>query len=176
MSDAAPETRLYLGVDPGVSGAAALLTDAGNLEALILPEWHKGVFARATIDRIASFVPRIRHATIEEVIPFGGGRRAAGLARAGRNSGMWAGMLAAIDVSDVRWVTPRTWQAKILGKVPKGETKAYSAETVRRFFPHGRQVVMAWGDGVADALCIAEWARQEDYHSRICTAGHTHRP
>jgi hypothetical protein len=166
---------LYVGIDPGQTGAAALLTDGGHIEALIIPTWTRKVFSAETVERVRQFIPRIRHATIEDVSPFGGGRRAAGLRHAAMNAGMWAGMLSALDMTDVRWVAPREWQGRILGKVPKGMTKEWARGMAGRLWKaQGTEAVRVWGDGVADALCIAEFARQIDYHARNCNVNGGH--
>ena len=75
-----------------------------------------------------------------------------------RSIAMWE---AALHMTAVQ-VSSRTWQKAVLGEVPPGESKDYAIQWCRQNAPDlnltpGR--CYRPHDGLADARCIAEWAR-----------------
>jgi len=74
------------------------------------------------------------------------------------------GILEAYGIKHVR-IAPRTWQAEMLGKVPKGETKAYARAKAREIWadedwlatPRSKKA----HEGYVDAALIAEYYRKK---------------
>lgn len=77
------------------------------------------------------------------------------------NFGGWRACLELLDIQNVE-LPVRTWQAKMLGHVPKGQTKQYALKyALRRWptlnlqnFPNKKL-----REGIVDALIIAEFTR-----------------
>jgi hypothetical protein len=153
---------LYIGIDPGATGAAVALDKRGEFRAMVAPQWKGKQLAPVTLDWLTELAPYIRVVTIEEPIThFNNANIVKSMMSVAMNAGVWVGTLSTLDVTDVRWIAPRSWQSKLLGKVPKGETKKASCDFAGRLF--GATMVEAikhWGDGVADAANIAEAGRQ----------------
>jgi hypothetical protein len=74
------------------------------------------------------------------------------------------GILESCGIKHVR-IAPRTWQAEMLGKVPKGETKAYARAKAREIWhdedwlatPRSKKA----HEGFIDAALIAEYLRKK---------------
>jgi hypothetical protein len=169
VRDTTEHPALYLGIDPGGSGAAVAITTKGEFHALVVPDFRNKQLVGDALDWLTNLAPFIRCATIEKPpMMFQKRNIVKSIMAVTMNAGVWLGVLGALDITDVRWCEPRQWQAKILGKVPKGETKAASCRVAGQIFgPSFAQAVAMWGDGVADAANLAEYGRQMDYSKRI---------
>jgi len=74
------------------------------------------------------------------------------------------GILEAYGIKHVR-IAPRTWQAEMLGKVPKGETKAYARAKAREIWANEDWLATPRSkkahEGFIDAALIAEFYRRK---------------
>ncbi|HJZ12262.1 MAG TPA: hypothetical protein VJ521_08935 [Acidobacteriota bacterium] len=144
----------YIGVDPGQSGAWAILDEQGH--------WiMSSLFAEADafgtlIETIALFREDQRsiEACIEQVhsMPKQG---VASTFKFGTNYGMWQGFFRGKDVP-YELITPNRWMKAVLdsgGKDPNARL-----EFARRRWPVA-PLKRKKDKGVADALCIAEYTR-----------------
>jgi hypothetical protein len=162
----APPSWAWVGVDLGLKGGVALLTDRDDVHLWRMPlAKHDGgqgpcvaalrgilLAARAEYKVIAS---------IEEpfLLP-----RQGGALTIGRN---WGIVLAAFHLAgvEVEHFRPVVWQDELLEGITHKDPKARAAEWAHREYPHvdfrlGRKV-REEHDGVIDALCIAAWRRKK---------------
>jgi hypothetical protein len=159
---------LFLGIDPGNTGAAVAITKAGQLAGICPAAFVRGSLSddvhRWLLWVAERAAERVVHAAIEEpVMVFRGGKAIHKSASAVAMSvGQWRGMLAAVGIRHVRLVPPRTWQSRILGKFPTGESKAAACRWASMVHRQAMEdAIRRHGDGVADASGIAEWVRME---------------
>jgi len=66
--------------------------------------------------------------------------------------------------ADIRRITPQSWQKAMLGKVPKGETKAFALAKAREIWPDETWLASPRckvpHEGIVDAALIAEHGRK----------------
>ena len=165
--------RVWVGVDPGRRGAMAMI-EARVVHPADEPQDKAQAWPTPMLDAkrydlqaiatwFADWKPRIDLVTVEMLHPmppkFRGG--AANFGR-GESRG-WFWMLTALGIPFLP-VVPQTWQ-RVMHVGAKGDdTKARSIETALRIFPGVSLLPSArarkLSDGMADALCIAQYGRQ----------------
>jgi len=146
----------HVGIDPGASGAVAILDATTTIHSL------NGVTDRITWEVFRYFDPARTFAAIEANTGYVGGAGNPGSAmfKFGVSTGKLIGFLVAAGVP-FETVTPRTWQ-KSLGITSRKRTESKSQfkrrlrERAERLFPSVK-VTLA----TADALLIAEWCRRK---------------
>lgn len=167
-------SKLYLGIDPGVSGAWAVLTEEGTILMaglwddvdVLLHEIKNNMLLHCTCLEKCHAMPKqgvVSTATFVE------------------NIGMWKGMLKVLDLSYIETV-PDKWQKAILDYIPTKEPKAANetekerkarlarnrkqlkdavVDFVKRRFPDSKAyIILQKHQGIADAICMAEYARR----------------
>ena len=139
----------YIGIDPGATGALALL-DAGFNGALVwdYEERYTGIsLIKNLLEEDCKFSAAIEKA---QSMPAQG---VVSMFKFGENYGYWRGILETLEIPFI-YVTPHKWQKAVFNSMPKADTKTMSLDLARRLFPdvdlkykkhHGR----------ADALLIA---------------------
>lgn len=152
------KTPHHIGVDPGQSGAIAILDQNG--ECVLLEDYPGDEVA---LSNLFAELPEgiIYHAAIEKsgAMPKQG---VASMFKFGMNYGIWLGILAAYGVS-VKIVKPQEWQKGMLHKVDGKDTKARSLTTARRMFPDQTEKLKFKKDHHrADALLIAYYKLKGD--------------
>lgn len=159
----------YIGIDNGVSGAAAIVTHDGTLlawlptpiqrarkgnEVDVLTLWQWLADATGEKARDATYI-------LEEP---GGSKSAKAAASMAASFGAIRAMLS---LKHCRWhrTTPQAWQRSMLPGCHAGDSKPRALEAARRLWPNE-----AWlatercrtpHDGAIDAALIAEWGRRE---------------
>ncbi len=154
-------TRVYVGIDPGLSGAIGWVTHDGHADAQLLPlTTAREIDAEAL--RLQLEILRPEFVVIELV----GGRPGNGSV-ASFNFGMAYGAAIVSTISArclYARVRPQAWQKAILGpSVAKGETKAAAISYVKQAFPSVSLVPKGCrveNHNLADAVCLAEYARR----------------
>ncbi len=163
-----------VGVDLGKRGGVAILRGRQLVHAARMP-----LDALGAVD-VASAVELCRCAElvcIEQPIPVRHGAGVdSGYSALREALGVWrtAAIMAGAAVLEV---PPLTWQSSVLRGFPGLSTKARSVAFVRRVYPTADLLpgkVRREHDGVADAVCIAHYARawmelQRAYQDRIGT-------
>jgi len=143
---------LWIGIDPGKSGAwAAIDQDGGYLSSGLCPDSVHGMaddLWQQVISRAAS------RAVLEQVHAMPG-QGVTSMFTFGMNYGMWQGILAANGMSYVL-VTPQKWMKTVLDSHKKGEKLHLSF--ARRRWPDA-PLARKKDEAVAAALCIAEYGR-----------------
>jgi crossover junction endodeoxyribonuclease RuvC len=159
MADFLTETPpRILGIDPGLSGAIAALSERGHLVIHDMPTLsiERGGKTKRTINA-AALAGTIRElaparAVIERVgaMP---GQGVTSMFAFGRSLGIVEGIIGALNIP-VSYVAPRTWQGAL--KVPKGKDGARlrASEMMPAYAAlwHRKR-----DDGRADAALIALW-------------------
>lgn len=144
----------FIGVDPGKTGAAALVHPDG---VEFLDTEGTGEPALLETIRLWVFDFDVRLAVLEKVhsMPKQG---VASTFTFGTNYGWWQGVLLSLGVS-WRLVPPQTWQKGVV--FPRG-SKSPAVDAAERLFPGAvfRGPKGGLLTGRADAALIADWARR----------------
>lgn len=153
-------SRYFIGIDPGKSGAIAIIDSSG--EIVIVKDWpgdeiQTARFIRDMLNILESDNIKVS-AALEKVsaMPKQGVRS---MFTFGCNYGIWKGILASFQIP-FQEVTPQKWQKGVVSK--KQDGKKASVAAAGRMFPSAELHGPRGGakDGRADALLIADWARR----------------
>lgn len=166
---------IYLGIDPGKSGAVAVLNAAGmelnaqRVPILVSPAGRdeydvEGIcFMLRELNCAPTAIPRIAMVTIEKQQPM---PLAKGGTIANYNRGVasgWAWMLTALGIP-YQLVAPQRWQKVMLADIPGSDTKQRSILAAQRLFPgvnlRRTERSRKLSDGLSDALLLAEYGRR----------------
>ena len=143
--------KTYIGIDPGKSGALALLTEDGQCTVVPFQE-----SAYTAILKAASGPSSV--CCLEKVgaMP---GQGVVSMFNFGHNLGYIEGLLQAFDIP-YQLVPPQTWKKEFCVTSDKNT----SIEVCRKLFPHVCLLPTARSrkpsDGMAEALLLAEYARR----------------
>ena len=157
--------RLTIGIDPGLSGAVAVLADGRYSEVFDMPTVGRGKAGRQTVNAagLSNLIRSVRalhpgadvSAVVEDVAARPG-NGSASMFRFGHACGAVAGVLGALGVP-VAYVTPGRWKRAygLLG----AEKDASRGRAIDLFpaAPLGRKR----DHGRAEALLLAAWADKE---------------
>jgi len=155
---------LYIGIDPGKSGAIAYVydDDATAADAVKMPATDRDIWLALCCHDEAN-----TRAVIEKVGPSrsqDGDKRKQGVSSAWKfatNNGILRGCLAAANLRR-EFVSPQRWQREFGLVFPKAmgltstEKKNRHKAKAQELFPH-----LKITHAIADALLIAEWARRQ---------------
>lgn len=148
--------KAYIGIDPGQSGAVALISQDGEVR---VKDWPGCIVNAADYLRAWRVDFSIELAALESVHAFPG-QGVSSMFKLGQNFGAWQGILAALGIPHVL-VRPQAWQAGTLCKGDGPDTKSQSLVAARRRWPDvelGRKK----DHGRADALHLAAHAKAQD--------------
>ena len=143
--------KTYIGIDPGKSGALALLTEDG--QCTVVP-FHESIYV-ATL-KAASGPSSV--CCLEKVgaMP---GQGVVSMFNFGHNLGYIEGLLQAFDIP-YQLVPPQTWKKEFCVTSDKNT----SIEVCRKLFPHVSLLPTVRSrkpnDGMAEAILMAEYARR----------------
>lgn len=149
---------IYIGIDPGKSGAIAIITTDENNQPFRI---RVAAFDEiAYCDMLATCVGSRAVCCIEKVgaMP---GQGVVSMFNFGRNLGYNEGLLQANKIP-YQLIPPATWKKEfsLIGK-----DKQASIEVCRRLFPHTSLLATSRSrkehDGMAEALLMAEYARRK---------------
>lgn len=149
---------LYVGSDPGSSGAAAVLRENGSIYSVCRYE-------KSTLPDIAEYFRSLADSDLCVMTEQVGSRPGQGVRSMftfGRNMGHIEGILTALQIP-YDMVTPQVWQRR-LGIQPKAkeETKEQHKKKVRQFAQQRRWPKYNVTADIADALLIADYCRRLD--------------
>lgn len=165
---------LYLGIDPGKTGAIALIDS--NAQALEVHDCPSGEVAMAKL--IKDLCEKYKDYTIvgalERVgaIPAMGklcpvckqrrGTSSSANFTFGQNHGAWRGILASHEIP-YHEPTPKMWQKGLVIKRDGGSKKQGKFAVASKLFPTTELTGKRGGikDGRCDALLIADWRRRQ---------------
>lgn len=143
--------KTYIGIDPGKSGALALLTEDG--QCTVVPFQESAYTAILKAESGPSSV-----CCLEKVgaMP---GQGVVSMFNFGHNLGYIEGLLQAFDIP-YQLVPPQTWKKEFCVTSDKNT----SIEVCRKLFPHVCLLPTARSrkpsDGMAEAMLMAEYARR----------------
>lgn len=154
--------RIWLGIDPGQSGAMAFISTGPKVMDFEDGEcisWLKAI-SDQLISPLGKDYPQAK-AVLEKVhsMPKQGVASSFGF---GMNFGIWRGRLEALGIP-YDLVTPQKWQKVMFDSQTRGDRKAMSLDRARRLFPEMSDMLKRKKDhSRADALLIAEYCRRMD--------------
>jgi hypothetical protein len=166
---ASPEaTVTCLGIDPGLDGGIAWIRPGEDAHAVITPTIRlangKRDFDRRAMIVILDQFAENSFVAIEKVnaAPMRGRvQGTTSMFSFGCGYGLWLGMIETLSFDFVE-VDPKKWKAAILAGTKRDKDAAI--EYARRFYPSVSLLPTPRckkpHDGICDALCIAEYARQ----------------
>lgn len=146
--------RAWIGVDPGKSGAVALLPQADPAkvvdyhgDARMASEVLRGWLIGYDVELVAIEAAASRPGQgVRSVFTFG------------RSFGEWLGILAALGIPHVL-VTPQEWQRGLVRPSDGPDPKSRSLAVARRLFPD-IDLSRKKDHHRSDALLLAYWAKQ----------------
>lgn len=163
--------KLFVGIDPGLNGAVALLGMASGF---------LGVWDTPTITVRSSGKNRNKYQTaqmvsiLDAVKGYGGeivvvgmelvnampGQGVTSMFGLGKGCGLWEGITSALQMP-LSFVTPQVWKKALLG-AGVGSDKSASLLRAQALFPKAApQLSRKKDDGRADAILIAEFFRRK---------------
>jgi hypothetical protein len=145
----------YMGIDPGRSGAWAMVDGLGRLAAVDDYPGDVRELARIVGGRLKLLPTPVCLAVMEQSHAIKGSA-ARNTFQFGENYGAWQGLLAASG-TPCYIVTPRTWQKVVLDSETRTKPKG-ALEFARRRWPAADLHLVAHHHR-ADALCMAEYGR-----------------
>jgi hypothetical protein len=166
---------IQIGIDPGISGALAVLHPNRQIEFYDTPtvQIRSGKKIKNTMDTYAIVTilqgitsQRDVMVTIEKVnampgMGAGGERQSMGATSAfnfGMGFGIWLGILAALRLPHQQ-VHPRTWKMAVMSDM--GKDKDASRIKAMQLYPESvPSLTLKKHHGRADALLLAEWGRR----------------
>jgi crossover junction endodeoxyribonuclease RuvC len=150
-------SRFFIGVDPGQTGAAAMLPSDGLQFTL----WDYGDWSliqqlKMLLDGGAEIT-----AAVERQMALPAQGRSSTL-KIGRNWGMWEGVFLGLYIPQEP-VAPQTWRKAMLAREKRGnDPKAVSLEMARRRYPAMAEMLRHKKDhNRAEAMLICEWLRRK---------------
>ena len=158
------KSRLFLGVDPGMSGALAMVSQNHEVENFPMPVVGKILDIPRILCFLKNFRPRIDHAIIEQVSAMPG-QGVSSMFKFGRVYGIMEGLIGGLGIP-YTLVTPQAWQ-KVMHVGVEGKAldpKERSCVAIGRLgldagLPRGPRSGKLH-DGVVDAVLIAEYCRR----------------
>lgn len=151
------------GIDPGKTGALALLHADGSLNFLDVPTIKlRGKEKPAWSDWVNTWSDALRWAApdmiVIEDIAARPGQGVTSMFTFGRTLGFAHGIVASVTDAPIHFVTPSVWKAK-LGLL--NSSKGASRETCRTLFPStASSVARVKDDGRAEAALLAYYGRK----------------
>ena len=172
--------RVWLGVDPGLTGALAAIIgpgvafhDAPVVTIKVNGATKHQLDPHACAALLRSYQTDDMLVTIEKVAPMpsfkgkGGKPQSMGVTSAfnfGMGFGVWIGVLAALGIP-YQLVHPATWKRALLADMQKG--KDASRVKAKQLYPHvAEELKLVKHHGRADALLLAVYGRQYGPMSR----------
>ena len=154
--------RITVGIDNGLTGGLVAVNEGNLVAQLALPVRDGDLCAGEFIRRIQGLgYPYQLNIVIEEPGKFAPGVFA--LCSTWKIFGQMTGALTAHGYM-YQTVAPRSWQSKILGKIPKGQTKQFALDCYVRIFdrqpPTKSDKSKKPHDGIVDASLIATYAER----------------
>lgn len=138
----------YAGIDPGATGALAIIKDTET----ILVDYNDDVSSirSALLEHKPTLV-------VLEKVSAMPGQGVTSMFKFGTNYGRWQGILDSLQIPYIL-IHPKTWQKEILSGLNKGDKKR-ALNYCRRLFPQA-ELHLEKHIGRADALCLALYAKR----------------
>jgi len=147
---------IFIGIDPGKSGAVARLND-GNISINATPCNDKEYDIKAMINLLHSCIIGHKVFAVIERAQAMPGQGVVSMFEFGRGYGIWLALLSALDIP-YQVVHSRVWTKQLLAGSP-GEGKERNIAAAKRLFPSW-QPKLKKDLLLCDALLLAEYARR----------------
>ncbi len=161
--------KYYLGIDNGISGGLAMVSQVGVLKHLCtmpIQRTKKGNEVNVRLVKQWMIDSLCDHDSVDIIIEEPAGSRFPKMASS--MAGSFHAIRATIEVIGYRYerITPQAWQKFMLGKIPQGQTKIAALTKARSLWP-----TETWlenlkckkpHDGLVDAALIAEFGRRNN--------------
>lgn len=144
----------FMGIDPGKSGAAALLTHDNKT---LIVDWNDTVPSTIRVLREWRHDYNIILCTLEKV-GAAPGQGVSSMFKFGVGTGIWIGILHCLKIPFTE-VAPVTWMKGIVNKKKASNSKQASCESCLRLFPKA-PITLKKHHGRADAILLAFYGRQ----------------
>jgi hypothetical protein len=160
---------VLIGVDNGISGAMVAISAYHGLviDKILMPTRSNGTSRECDAVAVFEWIERFTHTDDIAVALETPSKHSPGTLAL---CSMWdcygaiRGILESCGIKHVR-IAPRTWQAEMLGTVPKGETKAYARAKAAQIWPDEDWLATPRSKtanmGFIDAALIAEFYRRK---------------
>lgn len=150
--------RIVCGIDPGKKGGIAII--GNDVSAMAMP----AVGNEIDIHRISNFLHNNHvELVIVEKVHAMPGQGVTSMFTFGKNFGEIIGMLKT-DCIPYQLVTPQAWKKTVLAGMPWKKNKKCSIDFCMRKYPELSLLATKRSrvphDGMADAICIAEYGRR----------------
>lgn len=148
------KTKAWIGIDPGQSGAAALMPADGLPQ---VQDWPGNSVAAAEVLKDWALEHNIALVALEAVsaMPKQG---VSSTFRFGLNTGIWEGIIVALGLPLFK-PRPIEWQKGLIKPSDGKDPKSRSLAVARRLFPDV-ELSRKKDHGRSDALLLAFWAKQ----------------
>lgn len=164
---------IYIGIDPGKTGAVAVIGPAGLVQVWDCPTMQVRVNNKAkdVADPalMANLLRRVEgeniHAFLEKVSAMPG-QGVTSMFTFGTNFGMWQGILAALQIP-YTLVTPQAWKKVVMDGMDKSSKDAGRVRAIQLWPKCAEQLSRKKDIGRADAMLIAEYGRRCDLLAKL---------
>lgn len=146
--------KAWIGIDPGKSGAAALIFEDGEIVA----DWPGDATGAADLLTSWRLEFQVVLVALERVHAMPG-QGVKSMFTFGQNFGQWEGILAALSLPCLQ-PTPQEWQKGLVKASDGADTKTRALTVARRLFPDA-DLNLKKHHGRADALLLAWWAKSQ---------------
>jgi len=160
------KTKYYIGIDPGASGAIAILEANPPCDIVLLADWPGNAITAAKLILDIAMTTSIKRriadmqvkAAVESVHAMPG-QGVSSMFKFGANFGIWQGILAAFEIPTLL-PRPHDWQRGVIRKGDGSDPKSRSIAAALRLFPQA-DIKLKKHHSRADALLIAWWLFQK---------------
>jgi len=148
---------IYIGIDPGQTGAMATITDNGGVAVYDFQDGDTIIWFQAHI--FNAYERGNCVAVVEKAMVMPKQGIVSGF-KFGVNFGTWVGRLETVGIP-FDYVTPAKWKKAMFDSMPKGDQKSMSLDRARRLFPNMAEYLKRKKDhNRAEALLLAEYCRR----------------
>ena len=152
---------IYVGIDPGLSGAVAVLhptyDDISVFDTPTVKTARRNEFDLRAMREILKQYNSPETMVIVEAVHSMPRQGVASSFNFGAGYGMWLGLLVGLEIPYVT-VTPQRWKSAM--HIPAGSAKGESYLRACSLFPAATGLLAKTKDGRADALLLAAYGRQ----------------
>lgn len=146
-------TLKFTGIDPGQTGALAIIDN--SLNVIALEDWPGDIESAATLFK-GLYLDHLPVLTLLESVSSMPQQGVASTFKFGQNLGAWKGIVSTMGAR-YKLVKPRDWQSKTFDPGTGKEPKQRSLTTARRLFPDA-ELHLKKHNGRSDALLMALYA------------------
>ena len=168
-------SRYFIGIDPGLSGAVAIIRlDSKKFSVVLIADTPVEVVKKGRkLKRqyqVKKMVEVIDNLPLDTVVFLErvASRPAQGIAsmfRMGEGLGIWQGIAGALDY-ELKWATPRVWKATM--NIPSGSKKDASVQEAIKLWPMWKDTLLRKKDhGRAEAILICMYGVKTSHVSAV---------